>query len=115
MILKYLYRFFGFISFFIIVLFTFYLTKKIDLIFAYFIAINLVTLIMYFYDKKISQRRGVRVPERILHGLSFFGGSICGLIAQKVFRHKTKKGSFLFVYWLIVILQLGLIFYQFLK
>lgn len=75
----------------------------------YFIAINLTTFLLYGYDKKISSTEKVRVPERTLHKLALLGGSPAGLLAQRFFRHKTLKGSFQMIYWVIVLVQVGLI------
>lgn len=76
---------------------------------AYFIAINLVTLLAYGYDKKIAGSSILRVPERVLHALALLGGSIGALAAQRWFRHKTVKQSFRIVYWLIVLVQIVLV------
>jgi len=75
------------------------------LIIAYLASINLSTLLFYGYDKMIAGSSLLRVPEWILHSLSIGGGSPAGLVAQKMFRHKTIKGSFQLVYWAIVIIQ----------
>ncbi len=75
------------------------------LIIAYIASINLSTFLFYGYDKLIAGSSLLRVPEWVLHSLSIAGGSPAGLVAQKIFRHKTIKGSFQFVYWAIVIIQ----------
>ncbi len=84
-------------------IFLFY--RDLNIIVAYLVSINLSTFLFYGYDKMIAGRSLLRVPEWILHGLSMAGGSPAGLIAQKLFRHKTVKGSFQLVYWAIVIIQ----------
>ena len=76
---------------------------------SYFIAINITTFLLYGYDKSISSTKKVRVPERTLHKLVLLGGSPAGLFAQRLFRHKTLKGSFQAIYWIIVIFQIGAI------
>ncbi len=84
------------------------------IIVAYLLSVNLSTFLFYGYDKMIAGSSMLRVPEWILHSLSIAGGSPTGLVAQKVFRHKTIKGSFQFVYWTIVIIQvviIGLLIY----
>lgn len=73
--------------------------------------INTWTLVLYGWDKVISPTDTIRVPERILHILAFCGGSPAALLGQKLFRHKTQKNSFLFIYALIVIAQIALIAY----
>lgn len=81
----------------------------LHIIIAYLLSINLSTFLFYGYDKMIAGSSILRVPEWILHSLSIAGGSPTGLIAQKVFRHKTIKGSFQFVYWTIVVIQVVII------
>ena len=61
---------------------------------------------------KISVRAGTgapRVPEVVLHGLTFAGGSLGAYAAMKTFRHKTIKGQFRIVFWLIVVVQVAAI------
>jgi uncharacterized membrane protein YsdA (DUF1294 family)/cold shock CspA family protein len=86
------------------------------IIVAYLLSVNLSTFLFYGYDKTIAGSSLLRVPEWVLHSLSLAGGSPAGLLAQKVFRHKTIKGSFQFVYWSIVVVQvviIGLVIYYF--
>jgi uncharacterized membrane protein YsdA (DUF1294 family) len=78
---------------------------------AYLIGINIATFTLYGYDKFISSGESLRVPELNLQTLALLGGSPAALLAQKFFRHKTIKGSFQIVYWLIVIVQVGLMIY----
>lgn len=73
----------------------------------YIISINITTFLLYGYDKFIASTNALRVPELNLHALSLLGGSPAGLVAQKFFRHKTVKSSFQTLYWLIVSLQIG--------
>ncbi len=88
-----------------------YFYETIQPIFSYLLAINITTFLLYGYDKLISAGEKVRVPEWNLHALAILGGSPAGLSAQKLFRHKTLKGSFQLVYWLIVLVQVGLIYW----
>jgi uncharacterized membrane protein YsdA (DUF1294 family) len=73
---------------------------------AYLVAINLVTLVGYGYDKLIAGTGMPRVPESLLHTLALLGGSPAALLAQRWFRHKTLKSTFRAVFWLIVVLQI---------
>lgn len=88
----------------------FYLYVPIEPIIGYLIAINITTFLLYGYDKFISDGEKLRVPEYNLHALALLGGSPAGLLSQKFFRHKTVKGSFQLIYWLIVLVQVGLVF-----
>ena len=81
---------------------------------AWFLAINLVTLLVYRYDKLVAGRGYSRVPEVVLLGLALLGGSLMAYVAmyQLKPRHKTQSSSFLMSYWAIVALQIvGLILY----
>jgi uncharacterized membrane protein YsdA (DUF1294 family)/cold shock CspA family protein len=88
-----------------------YLYSHINPIISYLIAINITTFFLYGYDKIIASTERLRVPENNLHALAILGGSPAGLSAQKFFRHKTIKGSFQLVYWIIVFGQIGLIYW----
>ncbi len=87
-----------------------YFYKKTNPIISYLIAINITTFLLYGYDKIISSTERLRVPEYNLHALALLGGSPAGLSAQKFFRHKTVKKSFQLVYWLIVFVQITLLY-----
>jgi uncharacterized membrane protein YsdA (DUF1294 family) len=69
--------------------------------------VSLVAFIFYGFDKRRAIRGGRRIPEATLHTLELFGGFPGAFLAQQLFRHKTRKKSFLFVFWAIVALHLG--------
>lgn len=86
--------------------------KTVLLFLIYHIAsINLVTIIAYGIDKRAAKNGSWRVPEIELHVLEFLGGWLGAFIAQKIFHHKTKKKSFRVMFWLMLFLQLALIYY----
>ena len=104
------YILYGMVAAIITVAMTFFLYEQnLHVIIAYIASVNLATLLFYGYDKMIAGSSILRVPEWILHGLSICGGSPAGLIAQKMFHHKTIKGSFQLVYWVIVMIQVGIL------
>lgn len=65
--------------------------------------LGLATLLAYARDKLASQRGAWRVPENTLHLLALFGGWPVAIIAQRLFRHKTVKGSFRVPFWITVV------------
>jgi uncharacterized membrane protein YsdA (DUF1294 family)/cold shock CspA family protein len=67
--------------------------------------ISLLTFWLYFDDKRRAQSGGWRTPESTLHLCELLGGWPAAFIAQRVFRHKSAKGRYLFVFWAIVILH----------
>lgn len=75
------------------------------------ILLNLITFIVFGYDKQLAKNRKNRISERSLFLLLFFGGIIGGILGMLVFRHKTNKKSFKLVVFSIVILQLTLLYF----
>lgn len=59
----------------------------------------------YRWDKHRARQRDWRIKESMLHFWEFFGGWPGAFLAQRHLRHKTSKGSYLFVFWLIVAAQ----------
>lgn len=58
------------------------------------------TAIFYARDKGKALREEWRTPETMLHTLDLLGGWPGGLIAQRVYRHKTRKVWFQIIFWL---------------
>jgi len=75
--------------------------------------INLITFIVFGYDKQLARKNKWRIPERNLFILVILGGTIGGLLGMRAFRHKTNKTSFLFKFYGILILQLVLFYFGF--
>lgn len=78
----------------------------LPLAYAYLIGINAVTVLLYGYDKRQAVVGRGRVPEMILHLAALVGGSPGALIAQMLFRHKTRKFKFRLVFVGIILLQI---------
>jgi uncharacterized membrane protein YsdA (DUF1294 family) len=57
---------------------------------------------LYWTDKRSAAAERRRVPEQRLHLAALLGGWPGALVAQQVFRHKTRKASFQVVFWAIV-------------
>ena len=60
---------------------------------------------MYRDDKKRALTGSWRVTETELHGLELFGGWPGAFLAQRKFRHKTRKLSYQAIFWSIVFLH----------
>lgn len=71
----------------------------------YLIGINVLTFLMFGWDKWMAQGQAWRTPEKVLWLLSLLGGSIGAISGMQMFRHKTKKVSFQFVLILILVVQ----------
>jgi uncharacterized membrane protein YsdA (DUF1294 family) len=74
---------------------------------SWLVPITLVTFLFYGFDKMRAKGEGTRVPEKLLHALVFVGGTVGGLVAMLVFRHKIRKRSFMRIFWIIVALQVA--------
>lgn len=66
---------------------------------------SVVTLVVYAWDKRRAKRGGSRVSERTLHTLELLGGWPGAWVAQRWFRHKSRKRSYRLVFGLIVLLH----------
>lgn len=77
---------------------------------AYLLAINIASFSLYGLDKLSAMMKWQRAPEKLLHIVALAGGSPMALLAQQFFNHKISKQEFLVVYWIIVLVQLVLIY-----
>ncbi len=66
-------------------------------------AASLVSFFQYWLDKHNALSKQSRISEATLHVTEALGGWPGALIAQQVFRHKTRKVSYRVVFWLIVV------------
>ncbi len=78
-------------------------------------AINPPTFAIYAWDKYAAGAGRRRIPEAVLLGLALIGGSPGALLAMLWLRHKTKKPSFLIACSAIVIVQIAVIGWWFLR
>lgn len=72
----------------------------------YLIAINLLAFFIYGLDKAKAASNDWRVSERRLLLLALVGGSLGAAAGIKIFRHKTRKNTFLAWFILIILAQL---------
>lgn len=97
----------------------------------YLLTMNCVTLLVFVADKRIALANGdtprnrggragasrpgggsrSRVPESWLMGLSFMGGALGGIIAMRLFNHKTRDWYFVWGLPVFVVLQTVLFLY----
>lgn len=60
----------------------------------YYLALSLLTFLVWGYDKLQAQTGGWRVPERTLQILVLVGGAFGALAGMQLFRHKRRKPAF---------------------
>lgn len=77
------------------------------------LALGALTLFCYGFDKAAALRQGQRIPEIVLHLLVILGGYLGGWVGRALFRHKSRKPSFLLILMISSFLH-GYLTYRFL-
>lgn len=67
--------------------------------------VSLLAFFLYWSDKRKARTDSWRTPENVLHAVELAGGWPGALLAQQMFRHKTRKVSFQLLFWMIVLLH----------
>ncbi len=75
------------------------------------IVINIITFLVFGYDKWQAKNNKKRVSEFHLLLLTAIGGTIGGLLGMNFFKHKTNKFSFILSFYTIMILQIVLLYF----
>ena len=100
----------GFIAKEITLAFWSFLTKHKGVL-IYLGIINFITFTAFAIDKIAALERKSRIRIITLLGLAFIGGSLGGLLAMYLFRHKTSKDYFTVGIPLIIVMQVVVLFY----
>jgi len=77
------------------------------IIFTLYLVLSVLTYGAYALDKSAAKKGAWRTQESTLHLFALAGGWPGALIAQQRLRHKSKKESFIFVFWVTVVLNFG--------
>jgi uncharacterized membrane protein YsdA (DUF1294 family)/cold shock CspA family protein len=72
-----------------------------------YLGLSLVAFVAYAFDKSAAVSGRWRTAEQTLHLFSLAGGWPGALVAQQLLRHKTSKQSFVYAFWLTVLLNVG--------
>jgi uncharacterized membrane protein YsdA (DUF1294 family) len=80
---------------------------------AVYLIASLLTFVAYGIDKGAAIGGLWRIPEAFLHLLGFAGGWPGALVAQRLFRHKTRKTSFQVTFWMVAALNVATAFWLF--
>jgi len=99
---------FGAASFLIIVCISTLMGKISFLVLPLYLLASMLTFVVYAQDKSAAKKGAWRTPESTLHLLALACGWPGALIAQEKLRHKSKKQPFRLVFWLTVIINIGL-------
>ncbi|MFU8815619.1 MAG: DUF1294 domain-containing protein [Pseudomonadales bacterium] len=70
-----------------------------------YVTASLLAFLAYAFDKSAARRGRWRVSEQTLHLFALAGGWPGALVAQRWLRHKSKKASFQFTFWVTVVLN----------
>ena len=68
-----------------------------------------LTLGLYAWDKRAAMQARSRIPEQTLPLLALAGGWPGAMLARPLFRHKTRKMSFLVVFYLATAVNLAVL------
>lgn len=72
-------------------------------------ALNVLAVPLWAYDKLAARRGWRRVPELALHGVALAGAVPGSFLAMRLFRHKTLKPVFRWLYWVVLVLQAAVV------
>lgn len=72
-------------------------------------AMSALAIVLYAFDKAAAQRGGWRTQESTLHAVALLGGWPGALLAQDLFRHKSRKADFQSVFWMTVVVNGGVL------
>ena len=61
---------------------------------AYLAGVNLAAFAAFGWDKRCAMAGARRIPEKTLLSLAAAGGGLGAVLAQQLFRHKTRKQPF---------------------
>ena len=77
----------------------------------YYLIINILTFLVWGFDKLRAVQHGWRISERALILLILTGGAFGALVGMLLFRHKTRKPMFKIWIVLACVLHLFVLFY----
>ena len=81
----------------------------------YLLLINAAAFLLMLVDKLKAKKNRWRIPERTLFGSALLGGSVGAILGMYTFRHKTRHLSFTLGMPAILIAQVALAIWIFLK
>ena len=82
---------------------------------AYLLLMNLAAFFTFVADKRRANRAAWRVPEKTLFLLALLGGSVGAVCGMRVFHHKTRHWYFRYGLPAILLAQLALAAWLYLR
>jgi uncharacterized membrane protein YsdA (DUF1294 family) len=100
------------VLFFCVCLGFLFIERDLDVLFiGSYLLLSLVAFVFYGVDKRNAIKARRRVSEKTLHLWAVIGGWPGALVAQKIFRHKTQKRSFIMMLWLGIFINISVFSY----
>ena len=78
-----------------------------------YLVASVTAFMFYALDKSAAKNDKWRTQESTLHLLELIGGWPGAMIAQRLFRHKSKKQSYQIAFWITVFLNCGILCWLF--
>jgi uncharacterized membrane protein YsdA (DUF1294 family) len=78
---------------------------------SYYLIINIITFLVWGFDKFRATFKQWRVPEKTLYTVIVLGGGVGALFGMTIFRHKTRKSQFKILAMLSTAIHLIVFFY----
>ena len=72
------------------------------------IILNLLSLFLLSLDKRYAIYNQRRIPEKYFYLLALAGGCLLGVLTIYTIKHKNRKRSFLFKYYGLSIVSIGM-------
>ncbi|MEZ0187077.1 MAG: DUF1294 domain-containing protein [Candidatus Reddybacter sp.] len=73
-----------------------------------YLLVSMLTFVVYAKDKSAAKKGVWRTPESTLHFLALTCGWPGALVAQEKSHHKSKKQEFHLVFWLTIMINIGI-------
>lgn len=80
-------------------------------ILCFYLIVNLMSLILFWWDKRAARLGNWRVPESKLLLFALLGGFVGAFLGQSLFRHKTQKQPFKLLLWLAAIVHIAIMYW----
>lgn len=73
----------------------------------YLLAINVITFLAMWIDKRKAKKGSWRISEKALFTIVLLGGGVGGILGMYVFRHKTQKPRFVVGFPFILLFEIA--------